>query len=326
MIELLNYNKEENSSVFLFYNIHTSIINSLRRIMMSEYKNSAFNEKNITIKKNTTVIHNEILRHRLSLVPINSDTIFEVELNCKNTEDNIKEIYSDELKIVKGSGEIMKDILLYKLKKDKEIILHAMSDRQIAKKNVIYRPIVTSYFKILKEIIYENNQENKLDKYKLFTNEKLQSKNSLGLTYDINYNKIINSIENLKIQDVYYNKLPVYVFFIESIFLNPKDILDNSIKILLKKIENFLDLKIKVKENNEIIKLYINNSFTLSNILSYYLKKDPRIKFAQYNKLHPLDDYIILELYLNDKSYDYIKILEKTINKIKKDLNNLSIL
>ena len=43
----------------------------------------------------------------------------------------------------------MKNILLYKLKKDKKIKLTAISDKNISKKGGIpYRPIITSYFKM----------------------------------------------------------------------------------------------------------------------------------------------------------------------------------
>lgn len=340
MIKLLSYDKDENSSIFLMYNINTTIVNSIRRIILSDYENYALNEKNIIINQNNTILHNEILRHRLSLVPINTNEEIKIELKVENVEDSIKNIYSNDLKIITGKGEIMKDILLYKLKKNKSIELTATSDKNTSKKGGIpYRPIITSYFKILKEIKYSNNISNNLKekinkylekKYKLFNNKELQSNNSFGLTYELRYNNLNDIIkdfnlnkDDIYINNVYYNNIPVYIFYIESIFINPTEILYNSFNILIKNIEDFLKSNIEVEEQDNLIKLYIEDSYTLSNILSYYLKLNDKVKFAHYNKIHPLNDNILLMLYLNNQNDNYINILKKTIEGIKKYIEEL---
>ena len=66
------------------YNLDTCIVNSFRRIILSDVLGYAFG--NIIIKKNTSLINNEILAHRLSLIPLEMelDENISVELNIKN--------------------------------------------------------------------------------------------------------------------------------------------------------------------------------------------------------------------------------------------------
>lgn len=54
----------------LFANVNTSMVNSIRRILLSEIPCIGFRQNNIDIVKNTTAAHNEFITHRLSLVPI----------------------------------------------------------------------------------------------------------------------------------------------------------------------------------------------------------------------------------------------------------------
>ena len=53
------------------YNLDTCIVNSFRRIVLADVIGTAFD--NIIIQKNTSIINNEILSHRLSLIPLEID-------------------------------------------------------------------------------------------------------------------------------------------------------------------------------------------------------------------------------------------------------------
>ena len=75
---------------FLFHNIPLCIINTLRRIIMNDLIHVGFNEKNIEIIKNTTTWNNEILAHRISLIPILSlkNIIIDQKYNNEIFKDN----------------------------------------------------------------------------------------------------------------------------------------------------------------------------------------------------------------------------------------------
>ena len=75
MIKIIEQDLEDKSTNFLMYSLKTNIVNSLRRIMLSDYENNAFNQTNINIIENTSVLHNEIMKHRISLVPLSKAQI-----------------------------------------------------------------------------------------------------------------------------------------------------------------------------------------------------------------------------------------------------------
>jgi DNA-directed RNA polymerase subunit L len=63
---------------FIIDDVDVAVVNSLRRIIVSEIPNIGFehvikNSERINIIENTTSLHNEFLKQRLSLVPINFD-------------------------------------------------------------------------------------------------------------------------------------------------------------------------------------------------------------------------------------------------------------
>ena len=56
--------------------VKMSLVNALRRIMISEvntvaFETSNFQESSVTITENTSQFHNEFILHRIGLIPIN---------------------------------------------------------------------------------------------------------------------------------------------------------------------------------------------------------------------------------------------------------------
>ncbi len=73
-----NLKTSENGRVLEFdiNNLDTSVVNGLRRTILNDILNIGFGyepEKTITINKNTTGLHDELLAHRISLIPVMID-------------------------------------------------------------------------------------------------------------------------------------------------------------------------------------------------------------------------------------------------------------
>ena len=344
MISILQ--KEDNDTNFLIYDVETSVINSFRRIMMADYLNHGFNEKNITCEINTSSLHNEIVRHRLSLVPIHTEDGIKITIDMKNNNKEIMNVYSDDIKIINGKGKIMKGILLFKLKENQHIKISAFSTKSTSKIDGIpHRPITSSHFRIVKELFISSkvNQKSKeeikeyfIENYELVHNNIKNTKNnynSLGFLYTIRDNtKVIEKIikrfdlgeKDIYIEDMKYNNNFVYSFTIESLFIDPVIILKNTINILIKQFETFLESEMEVEEDDHFIKLFIKNgTYTIANTLSCFLRKNNEIKFAHYNKLHPLDDFLIIQISLHNKNINYIEILQNTLENINKYIVNI---
>ena len=66
-------------------NVSVSLANSIRRVLLSNLPNVGFNEKLINIKENTSAAHNELIKHRISLLPIYRDSRFKILSYMDNT-------------------------------------------------------------------------------------------------------------------------------------------------------------------------------------------------------------------------------------------------
>ena len=55
------------------YGLDKSIVNGIRRTLLTDIQSVAFDPDNIKIEKNTGSLHNEFLKHRISLIPLYID-------------------------------------------------------------------------------------------------------------------------------------------------------------------------------------------------------------------------------------------------------------
>uniref|UniRef100_A0AC34Q810 DNA-directed RNA polymerase RpoA/D/Rpb3-type domain-containing protein n=1 Tax=Panagrolaimus sp. JU765 TaxID=591449 RepID=A0AC34Q810_9BILA len=70
-INIINENHKENTIEFDLINVETSIANALRRIMIAEVPTMALEK--IYLYQNDTVFQDEVLCHRIGLMPIKAD-------------------------------------------------------------------------------------------------------------------------------------------------------------------------------------------------------------------------------------------------------------
>ncbi|ANS04200.1 DNA directed RNA polymerase subunit D [uncultured Mediterranean phage] len=95
---------------FTLSGVHMSLANSIRRTILSDiptvvFRTFPYNENQATIHKNTTRFNNEILKQRLSCIPIHIQDLetpledFEVEINMKNKTDSIQFITSKDFRV-----------------------------------------------------------------------------------------------------------------------------------------------------------------------------------------------------------------------------------
>ena len=103
----------ENNGLYKFTlsNLNVSIANVLRRIILSEncvvFRTETFENNQCTILKNTTRQHNEILKQRLSCIPVHMSykdihVLPEqhiLEVNAKNDSDEVKFVTTEDFKI-----------------------------------------------------------------------------------------------------------------------------------------------------------------------------------------------------------------------------------
>lgn len=105
-----NLNEENGTLKFTLTECNMSIANALRRIIVSDiptfvFRTYPYSENKAEIRHNTTRLHNEIIKQRLSCIPINIQDMnfpykdYVIELDIKNETDNIIYITTRDFKI-----------------------------------------------------------------------------------------------------------------------------------------------------------------------------------------------------------------------------------
>ena len=86
------------------YGLNKTIVNGIRRTLLTDIKTIAFNPEDIIIDTNTGSLHNEFIKHRISLIPLYIDPenyyrnlLF--ELKIKIDDDQFKNVYNNDFNI-----------------------------------------------------------------------------------------------------------------------------------------------------------------------------------------------------------------------------------
>jgi DNA-directed RNA polymerase subunit L len=254
-------NKDKKLLKFQIDNIDVSIINSIRRTILSDIENVSFDfsatgTENTIFYKNTSPLHNEFLGHRLCLIPIclTPDEIIDFDtdnytfiLKVKNTTNEVIDITSKDIIIKDKDDNIMKEsfrdrvfpkniitgdfILINKLKpnmfditKGDEIDIKMKAIKNTAKYHTSFCPVsICSFYNIIDEI-----KANKV------LNERIKN----NATFD---KEIFNNLEKQKYYYTNdYNEPNKFEFLIQSeCLLKPEYIFLKGIFVLNDKLENF---------------------------------------------------------------------------------------
>jgi DNA-directed RNA polymerase subunit L len=259
-------------------NIDKSIINSIRRVILSEIPTVGIEESNIKIEKNNTSLHNEYMSHRLSQIPLkiqdldyNNDYV--IILDVENKEKNISiDITTKNLKFYKIKQQY-KDVEDLEISLDKYDLSKEISEKE---KKTILNPFkfnASDNYILLLTLKNYDSDENQYFKAIMYPNIGIGANNSLynnisTCSYSFHENKELlqSSLEEkLKTESIpktelktykqdYINKYKErfyqrtienepfwYDFKIKSHnYYSSKDIFIYSLKILINKFENCL--------------------------------------------------------------------------------------
>lgn len=314
------------------------LANAIRRTIISDIPCYAIDENEVIFHENTSVLNNEFLKHRLSLIPIISDLKdidygnLVISCNKENNEENIINVYAKDF-IVKDSikNEIYDfqliskypTILFAKLKYGQNISFDAkLKINNLEFGGSVFSPVsICIYtFKIDENMVNETTKNMNVVERTFFTQdvERLYQKND--------------------------NEEPIiYQFSIEGNgFYDIKNILFLGLEYLIKRIknvkENFRNKKSKKislvpnEENPDFFDFLIDHeNETIGNLLSSYLTYQENVFFSGYVIEHPLNNNIILRIKLKNENTleNVILLIEKTsdfiINLINKFIEEIEL-
>ena len=105
-----NQVEDEGVLNFTLSGVHMSLANAIRRTILSDiptivFRTAPYKENQATFYKNTTRLNNEILKQRLSCIPIHIQDLetpldeLEVEIKKKNTSDSVEFVTTKDFRI-----------------------------------------------------------------------------------------------------------------------------------------------------------------------------------------------------------------------------------
>jgi len=346
MSKIANLKEEDGRMTFTISNIDVSYINAIRRTILSDipivvFKTTLYEENNAVITVNTSRLNNEIVKQRLSCIPIHIDYLdtskdsienYLLELDVENKTDTtmivttkdfkilntVSNKYLDEGQVKKifppfippnGNGEYYIDFLRLRPKISDEIPGERI---KLTCKFTVGTARDDSMFNITGTCAYGCTPD--LEKIE----EQLEIRKQKWKDEGKKQDEIKFEAANWKLlEGMRYTIKNSFDFVIESvgIYSNEKIIIE-SCKILIRKLQGLKELietdEMEIKRSDNILEncydvILVNEDYTIGNILNYELYKVfytelEQINYVGFKKIHPHDSDSILRLSLIDNT------------------------
>jgi DNA-directed RNA polymerase subunit L len=330
---LSNINVSNNQANFTLENVNVSIANAIRRTIMSEipvivFKTFPESDNDATITKNTSRMNNEIIKQRLSCIPIViQDMEFPIdtyilEVNETNTTDSmmvvtsehfkIKNIQNDQyltrekIKAIFPPDSITKhyiDFVRLRPKISDEIPGEAIA---LTCKFSISSAKTDGMFNVTSTCVYGNTPDNdKIDAAWSLKEKDLKEK-------QMDEEGISLERENFMIMDSQRIFVPnSFDFTLESIGIyESTELVEKACDIITGKCEKFIK---DIQEKPELIQssnttmlnsfdvTLIKEDYTLGKMLEYFLyvlfyENEGKMSFCGFKKFHPHDANSIIRM------------------------------
>lgn len=335
--------KQKNLYRFTVSNCNVSVINAIRRTILTDIDTVVIDPNNINIIKNTTQFNNEILKQRLACIPVHIKDLsksidnLSLEIHVHNDEDHIKNVTTEDFMlkdsiqntllkkenrdIVFPKNPITGDYILFSRLKPKitnEIggeILHIQATFKIATagENGSYNVVSTCGY------------GNTIDEGKI-ADEKQKFETSLeekGVTDDILSDKLLNWENHTSKR---YFKENSFDFVLESIGIwSNREIIGMACKSIISRLEKIKklskdgDISIETSptamKNSFDIRLE-NETYTIGKLIEYvlhyeYLLNKKTLSYVGFLKPHPHDNHSIIRIAYtsDDNTIDFIQDL-----------------
>lgn len=361
---IYNISQNNESLEFDIENIPLSFINGIRRCLLSEIPSYVFEtfpyEKNkVNIIENTTRLNNEIIKQRLSCIPVhikvnddNNDFISSLifEIDKENNGESVEYVTTNDFKIKDKNldkylpqSEVSKIFPVHKMTKDPIIIARLrpkINDEikgeklkfegtltmKIPKENSGYNQVSTASYSFL---VDEKKQQKVLD-------EKIEEWQNNGL----NKEEIAFEKQNWKLLDgKRITKENAFHFIIESVGVyDNKELLVMSCDILIEKLMNIITMmsENKIQKNttnntldNSVDYLLENEDYTIGKIIEYLIFRDlfqkeneRRVNMVGFHKEHPTFDNGILRIVFT-KIEDYNNSNQLIVEVLKQGVKEI---
>lgn len=336
---LTNYEETKSKFSFTITDINVSFINSLRRTIISDiptfvFKTFPHNESNVTIHKNNGRLNNEIIKQRISCIPIHIKdhsidyNNFEFIINKTNDQNEIiyvttndfqvkntltnKFLPKNEVQKIFPADSITGDYIVISRLRPKmgdtipgeTLHLTGKISLETAKTDGAFNVSHTCFYRNSVNPIKQNEEWSKYEKTlsSLTSEEKELEKKNWYLHEGLRFFK--NDTFDFEIESI-------GVFKNKELLKMACNILIDRLKNTLKNIQNNKNLITKwdtTLKNGYDIKLE-NEDYTIGKVFEYifhekYYKNEKKLNFVGFRKNHPHDDHSIIRFGFNEETQE----------------------
>ena len=358
--EVSNVSSKNNITSFKINNINVSFVNALRRTILTSiptpvFRTSPYEKNDCNILVNTSRLNNEILKQRLSCIPIHIKDLdivenLEMELEVENTSESIIYVTTGDFKIKDTTTDkYLSDTELRKIFPvdpiTEEYIIFARLRPKIA--TTIPGEKIHLKCKITVDTAHTNGSFNVVSTCAYSFDDDVEKQNSEWALYSKTLNKTKAALArekenwfNHKAKKFY--KPNVFNFIVESIgvFTNI-EIIKKACEIIKSKLQK---LTLLYTNENKLIKKSISTTnncyditlpeedYTIGKIIEYIIHQDfyangPELSYVGFSKKHPHDNYSIIRLAFNEEENSNIEsiksILSHSISQCINVINNI---
>jgi DNA-directed RNA polymerase alpha subunit len=359
--EISEVSSRKDTLTFKIKNINVSFVNALRRTILSDIPTVVFKtipyESNLcTIEENTSRLNNEILKQRLSCIPIHIkdlDSIenLEVEIDEENTSDSatfvttkdfkIKNTLTDkylsetEVRKIFPEDEITKEYILFNRLRSKisnslpgeKIKLKCKLSTSTAGDNGSFNIVSTCTYYNADDVTKQNTEWNKYSKT-------LKDKSKTEISKE-KKNWFVHKSKK-------YYKKDMFHFIIETIGVYTNiEIIKKACAIIKDKLDklqtiytndpNFIQKSNSISDNSFTITLP-EETYTIGKIIEYilyndYYKNGPELCYVGFVKKHPHNKNSIIKIVFSETDGASIgsvqSILNYAIEQCKNTINHI---
>jgi len=330
------YDKIADRHSFTIENTDLGLINSIRRVILSEIPVVAFygeEHPTIDILFNNSPLHNEYMIHRIGLIPLHikenivenyEDDDYQFELNKENNNPDIKMLnittadftgtYKDkpltqnELNEIFPPNQITKNhILITRLRLNEKIHLKAKAIKRTAKINASFSPVSLSNFFFVIDDLEANKMDNILDK------ERSYFKDDYGEPSKLNFQ--IETITGLSYKYLFKKATEILIDKLENLIIK----LDNR-EIEIEEVHNINNsFNFKIDDEDDTLGNLIQSILHTTYIRQHSKLNQLSCDYVGYICPHPLIKQLIVRFTLSstDKEDFYNFFSQNCRNIIK---------
>lgn len=347
MFRNFQHQPKQERYTFEIYEQDIAVINAIRRTILTDIPICGMlscDENCITILKNNCPLHNEIISHRIGLLPIcmtedeiesYEDNTLQLELNVLNEATTMlnvttadikgkladKELTKKQLEKMFPSNPVTKShILITRLRTGEQLHFKANVVKNTARNHSAFSPVSLSNFFYIQDPEKAAKQDNILDKERSYYVNKFGEANVIKFEIEPINNLIGPKYLVSKALEIIIGKLNNLILNITS-----EDLGNNSVKLTaFQDLQNTMEFSITNEDDTvgNLIQSHIHNKYIREEKAAL---DGIKCSYVGYICPHPLKSELIIRLTLDDQTNPvvFVKFLEANCRVIIDELSNM---